>query len=465
LLSSEPEKNSVKVAVIGTGYVGLVTGTCLAESGNDVVCVDNNERKVETLNDNRIPIYEPGLLELVQQNRKYGRLTFTTDLATAVRAARLVFIAVGTPQSDTGDADLSAVWAVSNAIGDALKDLPAGPPGSRVVVVKSTVPVGTNRGVAQRLAAKGCGHVDVASNPEFLKEGAAIDDFMKPDRVVVGVRKPEVGEVLRQLYAPFLRTERPFLTMSPESSEMTKYVANAMLATKISFINEMANLCDRLNADVNDVRKGIGHDQRIGFQFLHPGPGYGGSCFPKDVQAIIAMGRHNGLPLMLMQAVDEVNTAQKLVLAEKVVRHFGESLPGKTLAVWGLAFKPRTDDIREAPALVLIDEMLTKGVRLRVHDPEAMDNVRAIYGDKLVYCDRPYGALEQADGLAIVTEWKEFQNPDFELMRRLMAGHVIFDGRNIYSESAMADHSFTYHGIGRGRRGSGMSNDPPVTHQ
>jgi UDPglucose 6-dehydrogenase len=442
----------VKVAVIGTGYVGLVTGTCLAESGNDVVCVDNNPAKIDLLNGGGVPIYEPGLQEMVAKNRRDGRLTFTTDLAAAVRAARLVFIAVGTPQSDTGDADLSAVWAVSNAIGDALQDLPPGGPASRVVVVKSTVPVGTNRGVAERLAAKGCGHVDTASNPEFLKEGAAIDDFMKPDRVVVGVRKPEVGEVLKQLYAPFLRTDRPFLVMTPESSEMTKYVANAMLATKISFINEMANLCDRLDADINDVRRGIGHDQRIGFQFLFPGPGYGGSCFPKDIEAIIAMGRDRSLPLELMRAVDAVNDRQKGVLFDKVTKHFGDKLGETTLAVWGLAFKPRTDDIREAPALVLIDSLLAAGAKVRVHDPEAMANVRAIYGEKLTYCDRPYGALEGADGLVIVTEWQEFRNPDFEVMRRLLKGPVVFDGRNIYDEKALAGYGFEYYGIGRGKR-------------
>jgi len=294
--------------------------------------------------------------------------------------------------------------------------------------------------------------VDVASNPEFLKEGAAIDDFMKPDRVVVGVRRPEVAEVLRELYAPFLRTERPFLVMTPESAEMTKYAANAMLATKISFINEMANLCDRLGADINDVRKGIGHDQRIGFQFLFPGPGYGGSCFPKDIEAIIAMGRRIGLPLKLMQAVDEVNDAQKEVLFDKVRQHFGDSLPGKTIAVWGLAFKPRTDDIREAPALTLIGELLTAGVGVRVHDPEAMGNVREVFGDKIYYADRPYGALEGADGLVIVTEWPEFRNPDFELIRRLLKGHVIFDGRNIYDARTMAQYGFTYYGIGRGKR-------------
>jgi len=442
----------MKIAVIGTGYVGLVTGTCLAESGNDVICVDNNAAKIDTLNQNRIPIYEPGLQELVHRNKDDGRLRFTTDLAAAVRPARLTFIAVGTPQSEAGDADLTAVFAVADAIGDALKGLPPGPAGSRVVVTKSTVPVGTNARVAERLAAKGCSHVDVASNPEFLKEGAAIDDFMKPDRVVVGVRNPEVAEALRELYQPFLRTERPFLVMTPESAEMTKYAANAMLATKISFINEMANLCDCLNADINDVRKGIGHDQRIGFQFLFPGPGYGGSCFPKDIEAIIAMGRRRDLALKLMQAVDGVNDAQKMVLFDKIQRHFGAALAGKTIAVWGLAFKPRTDDIREAPALTLIDALLAAGASVRVHDPEAMDNVKAIYGNKLYYADRPYGALEGADGLAIVTEWPEFRNPDFELIRKLLTGPVIFDGRNIYDVRTMAQAGLTYYGIGRGKR-------------
>ena len=442
----------MKVAVVGTGYVGLVTGTCLAESGNDVVCVDNNPAKIDLLNGGGVPIYEPGLSELVQKNRKEGRLAFTTDLAAAVRGARLTFIGVGTPQSDAGDADLSAVWAVTKAIAAALRDVPPGGPGSRVVVVKSTVPVGTNARVHALLAEHGGPHLDAASNPEFLKEGAAIEDFMKPDRVVVGVRHPAVADVLKELYAPFLRTERPFLVMSPESSEMTKYAANAMLATKISFINEMANLCDKLDADVNDVRRGIGHDSRIGFQFLFPGPGYGGSCFPKDIRAILGMGRAVGQELHLMQSVDDVNEAQKQVLFRKVSHFFGGDLAGKTLAVWGLAFKPRTDDIREAPALTLIDALLAAGVHVRVHDSEAMANVRAIYGDKLTYCDRPYGALEGADGLAIVTEWAEFRNPDFEVMKRLLKTPVIFDGRNIYDEKAMAAHGFTYYAIGRGRR-------------
>jgi UDPglucose 6-dehydrogenase len=291
--------------------------------------------------------------------------------------------------------------------------------------------------------------VDVASNPEFLKEGAAIDDCMKPDRVVVGVRRAEVAAVLQELYAPFLRTERPFLVMSPESAEMTKYAANAMLATKISYINEMANLCERMGADINDVRRGIGHDARIGFPFLFPGAGYGGSCFPKDIRALISMSKELNVPAPIMEAVDQVNEAQKQVLTRKVQRHYGHALKEKTLAIWGLAFKPRTDDIREAPALVLIDNLLAEGVRLRVHDPEAMTNVKAHYGDRLVYCDRPYGALEGAHGLVIVTEWQEFRNPDFEVMRRLLAEQVIFDGRNLYEPKTPIGFGFTYYSIGR----------------
>ncbi len=442
----------MKVAVIGTGYVGLVTGTCLAECGNDVVGVDNNQKKIAVLNENRIPFYEPGLLELVLRNRREGRLSFTTELNSAVRSSNLIFIAVGTPQSEAGDADLTAVFSVVDALAEALKSVPAGKSGERIVIAKSTVPVGTNAKIMDRLMEKGCSHVDVASNPEFLKEGAAIDDFMKPDRVVVGVRKPEVAEVLRELYSPFLRTERPFLVMTPESAEMTKYAANAMLATKISFINEMANLCDVLGADINDVRKGIGHDQRIGFQFLFPGPGYGGSCFPKDVEAIIAMGRHTEVPMNLMQAVDSVNDAQKQVLFKKIRAHFSGQLEGKTLALWGVAFKPRTDDIREAPALTLIDQLLSAGAKVRIHDPEAMANVRELYGDKLYYADRPYGALEGADGLALVTEWPEFRNPNYTVMKQLLSIPVIFDGRNLYDQKHMESLGFTYYGIGRGRR-------------
>ncbi|MBX7102772.1 MAG: UDP-glucose/GDP-mannose dehydrogenase family protein [Gemmataceae bacterium] len=441
----------MKIAVIGTGYVGLVTATCFAESGNDVVGIDKDAGKIATLEGGKLPIYEPGLLELVQRNRKEGRLKFTTDLASGVLPAQIIFLAVGTPQSDAGDADLSAVWAVTKAIAATLKANPAAAPG-KIVVTKSTVPVGTNKAVTELLAKEGCPvGVEVASNPEFLKEGAALDDFMKPDRVVVGVRNDETAEALRQLYAPFLRTERPFLVMTPESAEMTKYAANAMLATKISFINEMANLCDRLGADVNDVRKGMGHDQRIGFQFLHPGPGYGGSCFPKDVKAIIALGQRNGLELTLMESVDEVNRRQKQVLAAKVKAHYGPKLKGKTLAVWGLAFKPKTDDIREAPALTFIDEMLAAGVKCQVHDPEAMANVKAEYGDKLTYADRPYDVLTGADALVLVTEWPEFRQPDFDLIKTRVKDRVIFDGRNLYDPKSLQAAGFTYYAIGRGK--------------
>ncbi len=432
----------MKIAVVGTGYVGLVTSTCLAESGNEVIGIDKDAGKIATLEAGRLPIYEPGLLELVNRNRRELRLRFTTDLAAGVKNARLVFIAVGTPPGADGAADLSSLWAVGEALAPHLD------PGA-VVVVKSTVPVGTNRTLMERMTQKAGRPIETASNPEFLKEGAAVDDFMKPDRVVVGVRRPEVGELLRELYQPFLRTERPFLVMSPESAEMTKYVANAMLATKISFINEMANLCERLGADINDVRRGIGHDERIGFQFLFPGAGYGGSCFPKDILAIIHLSKSLGVPIHLMEAVDKVNICQKQVLPSKVRAYYSAQLEEKTLAVWGLAFKPRTDDIREAPALALLDAMLAEGVKLRVHDPEALANVRAIYGDKIVYCDRPYGALEGADGLVIVTEWQEFRHPDFELMRRLLREPVIFDGRNLYEPKTVKGHGFKYFPIGR----------------
>jgi UDPglucose 6-dehydrogenase len=431
----------LRIAVIGTGYVGLVTSTCLAESGNDVIGVDKDAAKIARLEGGELPIYEPGLLELVQRNRREERLKFTTDMAQA-KDAQIFFIAVGTPPGKDGEPDLRAVWAVGDAIADVARE-------PKVIVVKSTVPVGTNRRLAERIAARSTIPHDVASNPEFLKEGAAVDDFMKPDRVVAGVRRQEVADVLQELYSPFLRTERPFLSMSPESSEMTKYVANAMLATKISFINEMANLCEGLGADINDVRRGIGHDVRIGFQFLFPGAGYGGSCFPKDVQAVLSMARELGQPAHLIDAVERVNHAQKQVLFKKIHKHFKGDLRQKTLALWGLAFKPRTDDIREAPALVLIDCLLAEGARVRVHDPEALANVRAIYGDKLTYCDRPYGALEGADALAIVTEWQEFRRPDFEVMRRLMRTPVVFDGRNVYEPKTMAASGFTYYAIGR----------------
>jgi UDPglucose 6-dehydrogenase len=437
----------MKIAVIGAGYVGLVTGACFAESGNEVVCVDTDARKVALLEDGRLPIYEPGLLELVRRNRRDGRLGFTTDLATALGPARLAFVAVGTPQGADGAADLSTVWAVVDAVAEHAD-------GPKMVVIKSTVPVGTNRLAAERLAARAKFPMEVASNPEFLKEGAAVEDCTRPDRVVVGVRRPEAAEVLHQLYAPFLRTERPFLVMSPESAEMTKYAANALLATKISFINEMANLCEPLGADVNDVRRGIGHDARIGFAFLFPGVGWGGSCFPKDVRALAAMAKRVGAAAEVVEAVDRVNERQKQVLGRKIREHYGSALGEKTLAVWGLAFKPRTDDVRDAPALALLDGLLAAGARLRVHDPEAMANVRAVYGERLCYCDRPYGALEGADGLAIVTEWQEFRNPDFEVMRRLLRERVIFDGRNLYDPQTPASFGFVYHSIGRRTSGA-----------
>jgi UDPglucose 6-dehydrogenase len=432
----------LKIAVIGTGYVGLVTATCLAESGNEVVGVDKDAGKIATLKTGKLPIYEPGLLELVQRNCREQRLSFTTDLVSAAKDAQLVFIAVGTPETTTGEADLSAVWAVGDLLADQLRP-------DAVVVIKSTVTVGTNRRLMERMSKKAGRPIEVASNPEFLKEGAAIDDFMKPDRVVVGVRRVEAGQKLQDLYAPFLRTERPFLILSPESAEMTKYVANAMLATKISFINEMANLCEKVGADINEVRRGIGHDQRIGFQFLFPGPGYGGSCFPKDVKNIIDLAKKVQVSVRLLESVDAVNDRQKHVLPTKVRTHYGKNLKGKCLGVWGLAFKPRTDDIREAPALTLIDEMLKEGVQLRVHDPEAIANVKALYGDKLTYCDRPYSAVEGVDGLAIVTEWQEFRHPDLELMRRLMREPVIFDGRNLFEPKAMKAGGFSYYAIGR----------------
>lgn len=432
----------MRIAVVGTGYVGLVTGTCLAETGNNVTCVDCDQEKVFLLRRGEIPIYEPGLAELVGRNAAAGRLRFTTDLAAAASTARLIFLAVGTPSADDGSVDLSALHAVVDQVAPHLAE-------NAIVVLKSTVPVGTNASIAGRLKDLTGRDCDVASNPEFLKEGAAIDDFMKPDRVVIGARRAEVAEVLGDLYRPYLRTDKPLLTMSPESAEMTKYVANSLLSTKISFINEMANLCERTGADVNDVRRGIGHDRRIGFAFLFPGVGYGGSCFPKDVCGLAAVARSHGLEPLILDAVHEVNLRQKTVLAEKIERHFQGQLSELTIAIWGLAFKPGTDDVREAPALALIDRLLEQGTTLRVHDPEAIPNVRRRYGEKLVYCGRSDDAIQGADALAIMTEWKEFVHPDFERMRRLMRQPVIFDGRNLYDPKRLNDAGFTYYSIGR----------------
>ena len=431
----------MKIVMIGTGYVGLVTGTCFADSGNEVTCVDVDASKVERLKRGEIPIYEPGLVELVVRNSQMGRLKFTTNAAEAVPSAKCVFLAVGTPQRDDGSADLRILWIALESIAPHLAS-------DAVVVIKSTVPVGTNAEAARRLKELTGRDVDVASNPEFLKEGCAIDDFTKPDRVVVGVTRPEVASVLRELYGAFLRTEHPFLVMNLESAEMTKYVANCMLATKISFINEMANVCEKVGADINHVRKGIGHDQRIGFSFLFPGVGYGGSCFPKDVRALISVAERNGIAPRLLEAVDEVNEAQKEVLFQKLNMHFEADFTGKTVAVWGLAFKPRTDDIREAPSLVLIDRLLAAGAAIRVHDPVAADNVRIQYGDKLTYCLTPYDTVDGADALAIVTEWNEFRNPDFKLIRQKLRSPVIFDGRNLFDPVKMRQLGFHYSGIG-----------------
>ncbi len=431
----------MKIAVIGTGYVGLVTATCFAESGNDVIGMDVDATKVAMLTAGKVPIFEPGLQELLIRNCRESRLSFTTNLEQALAPSSVIFLAVGTPQGDDGAANLQGLWAAVDSIAKTVD-------GPKIVVVKSTVPVGTNRAILERFQ-KICKHpIDVVSNPEFLKEGAAIDDFMKPDRVVIGTSRPELGETFRELYGPFLRTEHPFLVMRSESAEMTKYAANAMLATKISFINEIANLCEKTGADINDVRRGIGHDVRIGFQFLFPGVGFGGSCFPKDVRALTYTARQKDVPFLLMEAVEKVNEIQKSVLFRKIKEHYG-NLKELTLAIWGVAFKPRTDDIREAPALVLIDALLAEGVRIRVHDPEALANTKVKYGDRLTYCDRPYGALEGADGLAIVTEWQEFRRPDFELMRRLLKQPIVFDGRNIYEPKTLTQLGFIYNGIGR----------------
>jgi UDPglucose 6-dehydrogenase len=432
----------MRIAVIGTGYVGLVTGTCFADSGNKVVCVDIDAAKVATLSQGKIPIYEPGLSDLVLKNQAAQRLSFTTDTAAAVRNARLVFLAVGTPSDDDGAADLSAMWSVVKGIAPHLDR-------EAIVVVKSTVPVGTNTLIHQKLQELTGRTVDVASNPEFLKEGAAINDFMFPDRVVVGVRTNEADETLRELYAPFLRTDRPFLTMTPESAELTKYVANALLSTKISFINEMANLCEKMGGDINDVRRGIGHDSRIGFAFLFPGVGYGGSCFPKDVRALVNMAHQHGVEPRMMSAVEAVNNEQKRTLLTKIERHFPGDLKGKTFAIWGLAFKPRTDDIREAPALVLVNDLLERGAKLQVYDPEAMKNVKAIYGDRLTYAANPLEALHGVDALAICTEWGDFRNPEFDEMKRRMKAPLIFDGRNLYEPENMRAYGFTYYSIGR----------------
>ncbi len=431
----------MKIAVIGSGYVGLVAGTCFADSGNDVVCVDIDAKKVARLQAGEVPIYEPGLEELITKNVKDKRLTFTTDLPAAVGASTVVFIAVGTPEGETGDADLQYVLGAAAQIGAAMTKY-------TVVVDKSTVPVGTADRVRDAIKANTKHPFDVVSNPEFLKEGAAIDDFLKPDRVVIGVDSEKARKIMADLYAPFVRTENPILFMDTKSAELTKYAANAMLATRISFMNDIAMVCERVGADVDFVRKGMGSDKRIGYPFLFPGVGYGGSCFPKDVKALIATARDIGVEFDLLRAVERTNEKQKKSLLAKAIKHCGD-VAGKTFAVWGLAFKPKTDDMREAPAVELIEGLLGKGAKVQVFDPVAHEVAERRFGTRVTFAQTTYDALEGVDALFLVTEWNDFRHPDFERMKKLMKGHVIFDGRNVFDPTTVRDLGFTYYGVGR----------------
>lgn len=432
----------MNICVVGTGYVGLVTGTCLAEMGNDVVCADVDAAKIEMLKRGHTPIYEPGLEELIRRNVRENRLAFATDTAEAVRKSLLIFVAVGTPCRDDGGCDLSHVFDVAGEIAEAMN-------GYKIIVIKSTVQVGTADKMRELIRSKTSVEFDVVSNPEFLKEGAAIDDFMRPDRVVVGTDNVRVAEIMKELYRPFVRTGKPIIVMDNRSAELTKYAANVMLATRISFINEIANLCEYMGANVNSVREGIGSDERIGFTFLFPGVGYGGSCFPKDVKALAATAREHGYVMKVLEAVDAVNTAQKSILVPKIKRHFDGKLKGKTIALWGLSFKPRTDDMREAPSIVIVNELLSNGAKLQIHDPVAIKEARRIFGQKVKYCERPYDALKGAHALVLVTEWTEFRNPDFDRMKTLMAGNAVFDGRNIYDPKIIREKGFVYYGVGQ----------------
>jgi UDPglucose 6-dehydrogenase len=431
----------MNLAVIGTGYVGLVAGTCFAESGNDVICVDIDEAKISGLSKGQVSFYEPGLEELVQRNLEEQRLSFTTGLEAAVQQSAIIFIAVGTPQGKDGKANRGQVMTTAKSIGQAMND-------PKTIVNKSTVPVGT-AGEIRRVIMELTTHpVAVVSNPEFLKEGAAVEDFMKPDRVVLGGDDPEAIELLKELYDPFVRTGNPILVMDSASAEMSKYASNAMLATKISFINEISGVCEKVGADIGQVRRVIGLDRRIGPHFIFPGVGYGGSCFPKDIRAMIAM-REKDLALPLLRAVEEVNEKQKAVLAEKVRGHFGTDLSDRTFAIWGLSFKPRTDDMREAPSTVVIEQLLKGGARIQAYDPEAGAEAKKIFGDRIRYAGRNYEALKGADGLLIITEWNEFRRPNFRRIKELLKNPVIFDGRNIYDPAEMKKLGFTYYSIGR----------------
>lgn len=432
----------MRITVVGTGYVGLVTGACLADTGNDVIGYDINAEKVAALTRGECPIFEPGLEEIIQANGRAGRLVFTTDTARSIQHAEVIFIAVGTPPREDGSPDLTALNAVADDIADHLN-------ASKIVVIKSTVPVGTGDELERRINQRSKFAVRVVNNPEFLKEGTAVDDFQKPDRVVIGAEDREAAEVIRELHEPFVRNQRPIFIMHRSAAEMTKYAANCCLAARISFINQVANICDALGIDVNEVRMGIGSDARIGFQFLYPGAGYGGSCFPKDVQALVHVAERAGVPADLLESIHAVNQRQREVLFRKIVGRFGDDLKGRTFAIWGVAFKPKTDDIREAPAVVLIELLLEAGAAVRAHDPVALHNLRRRFGDRLAYFDGAYDALEGADALVIVTEWNEFRSPNFDEMQQRLAQPVIFDGRNLYALDTMQRRRFEYHSIGR----------------
>ena len=432
----------MKITVVGTGYVGLVTGTCLAEAGNDVLCIDIDKAKVEKMQNGEVPIYEPHLETYFERNIKAGRLHFSTNIKEGVEHGEIIFLALPTPEDEDGSADLSYVLGVANQIGDLMKDY-------KIIVGKSTVPVGTGEKVKAVLKAKTDVPFDVVSNPEFLREGFAVEDFMKPDRIVVGVESERAQKTMNKLYATFVRSGNPIVFMDIKSAELTKYAANAFLATKITYMNEIANYCEKVGANVDDVRMGMGLDERIGKRFLFPGIGYGGSCFPKDVKALHKSGKDAAHHFAILDSVIEVNEKQKTILFPKMEQHFDGSLKGKKIALWGLAFKPNTDDIREAPALYMIEKLLQAGASITAFDPEAMDNVKAKLGDSIAYASSMMDAAQQADALLICTEWHSFRNPDFEKLKRALKGNVIFDGRNIYNPKEMESLGFSYYSIGR----------------
>lgn len=432
----------MKVCVVGTGYVGLVAGTCLAEMGNDVICVDNNLEKLSQLEKGIVPIYEPGLEELIKVNVSEGRLNFTSNLKEAVQKSLVCFIAVGTPQGEDGQADLKYVYEVAKSIGQSINDY-------KVIVDKSTVPVGTADAVSKIIKEQTNIEFDVVSNPEFLKQGAAVDDFLKPDRVVIGSNSQKATEIMQELYSPFLRTGNPVIIMDVKSAEMTKYAANSFLAVKISYANEIANICEQVGADAEMVRIGMCSDKRIGSQFLFPGLGYGGSCFPKDVKALLKTAKDNNCDYQLLQAADDVNKKQRQVFINKILNKFGNDLSGKTFAVWGLAFKPKTNDMREAPAITIINALLERGAKVQAYDPKAVESAKEIFGNKITYSKSAYEALNDADCMLLLTEWNEFRRPDFDKIKSLMKNYVIFDGRNQYNSKRLLEKGFEYYQIGK----------------